>query len=453
MAWKERQLAFQREQETKRLVESHDRMFKNCFFNTGKSLHLPPITIEWYDKDEDKCTKQFCTGKWMTEDIFCAFLTSETNIPAQFFRFALSYRLGKEMRLWIPSFSHLCCSTEKKIALFTDMNAAADVSQRTSREVVRMLAQEEASYFSRLPRELIEEIVKYIPPNSPEVVKIYYESKPSEDGRVDPVHYSDAYLTVHFQLDESLPVRKISLMTPYFDRFISYSAPRSYVGAGRLFNTSVYQMTVMRLINDYPHKNGSPSQIKLQAVYDNFVVEGNYFGEDVDEFVNSACFTGDSMVTLVRRNGNALTRVCDKIENVKVGDYLLCRTHDDTTKEIECRVNNILLTTLKQQDKIVELSEKCRITTDHPVFYNSAWRRAADIAKPDCVWVNNLYNFEMEGNHLVVIDSFLCAPVGLAILEFEKESAISQYWGSKYWSVTRPMIQMGKTKNITFLSK
>ena len=453
-AWKIRQLQQQQENPRKKASEEHQRVCRT-FLNAKQKLELiPPLEVSWFpnytnvDNDFGEPV-EFKTETWMPKEEFENFLTEKTK------QFQFNYFISKEsaeQNLILPSVDYIPFLIQKKLCILPCKDVIIS-NEMTTKNTILMLTFDEESLFSLLPPEIIEMILFYIPPNPPMVTKYDYSKFELPRTRL-PLRYWEVKLSVFIDLDESESLEKITVCFPGSDferfkqEFKNNSNQLTIMGPGKIPGTINKVCTLEREINNYQTVSETTCNIAVTAYYKDWVVEGIPFvgGEEVSDFVNSICFTGNSSI-LVLNNVNEWKKI--NISNLKVGDFVASCDINFPDKIFPSRVNSILLTKWNNLKSIVKLSDECFSTKGHPIYCNDKWYKAKQLKEAKLENIDFLYNFEIENNNCVLVGGMICAPVGLAIDEFEKtgnKNAI--LFGSKYFSFTRNYIK-NNSSNIT----
>jgi hypothetical protein len=128
---------------------------------------------------------------------------------------------------------------------------------------------------------------------------------------------------------------------------------------------------------------------------------------------SGGCFDGNGIV-LLADNSTKL------VKNIRKGD-LLMTPHGPSTVKCVLKLNfNKLM-------KIVNING-LYITQFHPVFYNNTWKFPIDIAESSNVYIDELYDFVLDSNHIAIINDVQVVCLGHG---FTENIVHHEYFGKK----------------------
>jgi len=154
------------------------------------------------------------------------------------------------------------------------------------------------------------------------------------------------------------------------------------------------------------------------------------------------CWTGDSRI--LKFDGSFV-----HVRDVVPGDHLLSSTGGCAI------VNAVIVSSISDPVKIVQLSQHCSVTSGHPIFNTSIGNYVrADSLKPSSFSIiDKLFNFELnrECEGLTCDGGIIGATVGKSFDLVRKFSAENDtMWGCNYWSTTKSLLQQNYFPNIKY---
>jgi len=157
------------------------------------------------------------------------------------------------------------------------------------------------------------------------------------------------------------------------------------------------------------------------------------------------CWTGDSRI--LKFDGTFV-----HARDINPGDQLLSSTGSCAV------VNAVIVSTITDPVKIVQLSQHCSVTSGHPIFNSTiADYVRADSLKPSSLSkIDKLFNFELnrECDGLTCDGGVIGATVGKSfdlVRKFSSEN--DAVWGCNYWSTTQPLLQQNHFNNMKYLTR
>jgi len=184
-------------------------------------------------------------------------------------------------------------------------------------------------------------------------------------------------------------------------------------------------------------KNLSTPALNLLNFYQPPPVTEQYYYE------SKGCWTGDSRI--LKFDGTFV-----HARDVVPGDQLLSSMGDCAI------VNAVIVSSISDPVKIVQLSQHCSVTSGHPIFNTSIGDYVrADSLKPSSLSkIDKLFNFELnrECEGLTCDGGIIGATVGKSFDLVRKFSAENDtMWGCNYWSTTKSLLQQNYFHNIKYL--
>jgi hypothetical protein len=160
---------------------------------------------------------------------------------------------------------------------------------------------------------------------------------------------------------------------------------------------------------------------------------------------SKGCWTGDSRI--LKFDGTFV-----HARDIIPGDQLLSSTGSCAI------VNAVIISSISNPVKIVQLSQHCSVTSGHPIFNTSIGDYVrADSLKPSSLSpINKLFNFELnrECEGLTCDAGIIGATVGKSFDLVRKLSSENDLiWGCNYWSTTQQKLQQSYFSNIQYLTK
>jgi len=163
-----------------------------------------------------------------------------------------------------------------------------------------------------------------------------------------------------------------------------------------------------------------------------------------EESSSKGCWTGDSRI--LKFNGTFVNA-----RDIVPGDQLLSSTGSCAV------VNAVIISSISEPVKIVQLSQYCSVTSGHPVYDSSIgdYVRADSLKQSSLgLKIEKLYNFELnrESEGLTCDGGIIGATVGKSFDLVKKFSVENdRTWGCNYWSTTQPLLQRNYFNNIKYI--
>lgn len=88
------------------------------------------------------------------------------------------------------------------------------------------------------------------------------------------------------------------------------------------------------------------------------------------------------------------------ISELKVGDHVASPVPGKSN-----RVQQVVVTAWNNKKAMVDLGDGMFITRGHPIFVNGTWLRPDELFATTTLLVNNLYNFILEDEHVIIVGS------------------------------------------------
>jgi len=164
----------------------------------------------------------------------------------------------------------------------------------------------------------------------------------------------------------------------------------------------------------------------------------------VTESTYKGCWTGDSRI--LKLDGTFVNA-----RDVVPGDQLLSSTGGCAI------VNAVIVSSISNPVKIVQLSQHCSVTIGHPIFNTSIgdYVRADSLKPSSLAMIDKLFNFELnrESEGLTCDGGIIGATVGKSfdlVRKFSSEN--DAMWGCSFWSTTKLKLQQNHFSNIKYLT-
>ena len=115
------------------------------------------------------------------------------------------------------------------------------------------------------------------------------------------------------------------------------------------------------------------------------------------------CFHGSSFVHMADGDKK-------RVDLVQLGDKLIT-----PSGKIATVTHVVVQKTDDGFEKMVHFSSRLLITPYHPIFFSGKWQFPIDVAPPSdytCVNCDNLYNFVLDSEHVIIVNDFQCCTLG-----------------------------------------
>jgi len=475
MAWRERQAALRVEQQLKRDKDTFDKVVLQ-YQSSEHEPRVPPMKLTMFGKANDSGVS-FSTTTFLYVHDFVRIVAEQMNVDVKEVKFSVSKELG-EKNVFFPSAGCLALLATRQATAISYSVFNFSSPDITSQQALIELSTNEESRFSQIPPEILDAILSFSM-DLPEIINVTVHEE-YEDARDFRWKYRTHKVTFLIRVSNSVMPRigetqsidttSVILSRPSYHSVGEISEEKTHFRYLRRENLhpslatslqpgqSIVQCSKSRLINSPPgfdsdgdireRARRNPSWMSATFQYGSLrLTSPRFYSSKLDEYLYASCWTPESIVYM--KDGLSIRPTPSKL--VQPGDLVLCSHRMNYSQLIWARIDTIQISTNEHWEELVNLSDGCQLTSDHPVCVDGTWYHAGELGVGKKQLVKELHNYEIQGGHSVWLGKTLCAPVGVPIRKFEESNPLSRIWGSDYWSITRPKLQ--SLPNFRFLTK